>query len=73
MYIPQLIAQQGVDGFDAQAIPTNISLLGVENYKAFLIERRKRIAARLNQFLSVEDSRKNPVAAERDSWVAAAE
>jgi hypothetical protein len=49
-----LIAQNGVQVFDAQAIPTDIGLLGVENYKAVLVERRKRTAAHLNEFLASE-------------------
>jgi len=53
-YLPPLIAQHGVHAFDAQAIPTELSLLGVENYKPFLVERRKQIAARLNEFLMPE-------------------
>ena len=53
-YLPPLIAQHGVQIFDAQAIPTDTGLLVVENYKAFLTERRKRIAARLNEFLGPE-------------------
>lgn len=50
-YLPPLIQQHGEDVLDAQAIPTEMSLLNVENYKAFLVERRRRIAARLNEFL----------------------
>ena len=53
-YVPPLIAQNGVQVFDAQAIPTDIGLLGVENYKAVLVERRKRTAAHLNEFLASE-------------------
>jgi hypothetical protein len=49
-YLPPLIAQHGVHVFDAQAIPTDAGLLGVESYKAFLSERRNRIAARLNEY-----------------------
>jgi hypothetical protein len=51
VYLPPLLAQHGTQAFHAQAIPTELSLLGVENYKAFLVERRKHIAARLNEFL----------------------
>jgi hypothetical protein len=50
-YLPPLIQQHGNDVFEAQAIPTDVNLLDIEHYKAFLIERRKRIAARLNEFL----------------------
>ena len=40
-YLPPLVAQHGVSVFEAQAIPTEVSLLGVPVYKDFLIERRK--------------------------------
>jgi hypothetical protein len=53
-YVPPLIAQNGLQVFEAQAIPTDAGLLGVENYRAFLLERRKRVAARLNEFLAAE-------------------
>ena len=64
-YLPPLVEQQGVQAFDSQAIPTDAGLLGVENYKAFLVERRNRIAARLNEFLDPELAKKNLAAAER--------
>jgi len=51
VYLPSLIAQHGHEPFAAQAIPTDLPLLEVSSYKAFLAERRKRIAARLNAFL----------------------
>jgi hypothetical protein len=47
-----------VQVFEAQAIPTDVSLLSVENYKAFLTERRKRIAAHLNEFLAPDVAKK---------------
>ena len=37
--------------FAAQCIPTNPALLATDDYKAFLKDRRARIAARLNEFL----------------------
>ena len=37
--------------FEAQAIPTETGLLEIDRYKTFLIERRKKIAERLNLFL----------------------
>jgi hypothetical protein len=52
-YLPGLVSQLGQEAFAAQAIPTELELLGVDNYKAFLQERRKRIAVRLNEFLGV--------------------
>ena len=59
-YLPAIAAQHGAQVFDAQAIPTDATLLEVANYKAFLTERRKLIAARLNEFLLPE----NPAATE---------
>jgi hypothetical protein len=50
-YLPPLVAQHGAQVFDAQAIPIEADLLAVPNYKAFLAQRRKLIAARLNEFL----------------------
>jgi hypothetical protein len=55
-YLPPLIAQHGVSVFDAQAIPIDLDLLGVDKYKLFIAERRKRIAARLNEFLRPESA-----------------
>ena len=50
-YLPQIdIAARA-----AQCIPDHDSLLSIEDYPQFLIERRKLIAARLNRFL--EDAR----------------
>ena len=37
--------------FESQCIPTDPNLLTVERYKAFLTERRRLIAERLNTFL----------------------
>jgi hypothetical protein len=50
-YFPGLIAKNGIAAFDAQCIPTEDGLLHPEKYKAFLSERRRLIANRLNQFL----------------------
>lgn len=52
-YFPGLLKKSGLPTFDAQCIPTNAELLGVENYKSFLLERRRLIAQRLNTFLGV--------------------
>lgn len=51
-YLPPLITQLGQPTFDAQAIPVDVALLEVPAYKAFLAERRTRIAAALNAFLA---------------------
>jgi hypothetical protein len=50
-YFPSMIAKSGLAAFEAQCIPTNPTLLGVDGYKAFLHERRTLVAERLNQFL----------------------
>jgi hypothetical protein len=50
-YFPELIQKVGPAPFEAQCIPADSSLLAKESYRAFLAERRQRIAQRLNQFL----------------------
>jgi hypothetical protein len=51
VYLPPLIESAGEAPFQAQCIPTRGELLEAESYKRFLVERRKRIAERLNTFL----------------------
>lgn len=51
VYLPPLVDQLGELAFAAQCIPVEASLLEVESYKAFLLERRKRIAMALNTFV----------------------
>ncbi|WP_444437551.1 GmrSD restriction endonuclease domain-containing protein [Pseudomonas sp. A6] len=55
MYLPPLVDQLGEAAFAAQCIPVEASLLEVESYKTFLLERRKRIAATLNTFVGPAD------------------
>ena len=50
-YFPEFIDKNGLTPFEAQCIPTEKEFLNRENYKDFLLERRKRIATRLNEFL----------------------
>lgn len=50
-YVPPLIEKIGPSCFTVQAIPTEENLLEVANYPAFLAERRKLIAEKLNAFL----------------------
>jgi hypothetical protein len=50
-YLPSYIEEHGRGPFVAQAIPTKDSLLELSAYKQFLTQRRKLIAARLNEFL----------------------
>lgn len=51
-YIPDVLAKAGSQPFEAQVIPLEPELLEVEHYREFLRERRRRIAARLDQYLS---------------------
>jgi hypothetical protein len=52
-YFPPLIEKSGIASFEAQCIPTDPALLNVDDYKAFLQERRALVARRLNEFLGV--------------------
>lgn len=51
IYFPDLIKKVGHEPFMAQCIPTNEKILNSEAYKEFLVERRKQIAVRLNEYL----------------------
>lgn len=55
VYLPPLVDQLGEPAFAAQCIPVEASLLEVESYKVFLLERRKRIATALNTFVGPTD------------------
>lgn len=55
LYLPLLLDRIGELAFAAQCIPVEASMLEVESYKAFLLERRKRIAAALNTFVGLAD------------------
>jgi hypothetical protein len=50
-YFPGVIEKSGPAAFESQCIPTDPALLGVGEYKAFLVKRREHIAQRLNAFL----------------------
>lgn len=50
-YFPQMIVKSKGAAFEAQCIPTDPALLGVDAYKSFLQQRRALVAQRLNQFL----------------------
>lgn len=56
LYFPKILANNGAEAFTSQCIPQNEELLTKEQYKAFLAERRKLIAARLNEFLGAAQS-----------------
>lgn len=51
LYFPEVRKANGEQPFESQCIPTDPKLLTVERYKAFLAERRRLIAERLNEFL----------------------
>lgn len=50
-YFPAIVEKQGEDSFQKQCIPTMNDLLKITEYPQFLVERRKQIAARINEFL----------------------
>ena len=51
VYFPDVMESAGTAAFDKQCIPHQPSLLGIEQYKDFLLKRRQLIADRLNAFL----------------------
>lgn len=53
-YLPPLVEKHGEAAFLAQAIPCDSKFLPIDRYKDFLAERRRRIAARLNEFLGAD-------------------
>jgi hypothetical protein len=55
-YFPPMIEKTGQGAFEAQCIPTEAALLGLDGYKTFLQRRRALIADRLNQFLGPLDA-----------------
>lgn len=55
-YLPTLIAKMGPSCFTDQAIPMDSNLWEVDNYTAFLAQRRRRIAERLNAFLGTQEA-----------------
>ncbi len=52
-YFPPLIERSGLGAFEAQCIPTDAGLLGIDAYKEFLQRRRELVARQLNKFLGV--------------------
>lgn len=50
-YLPEYIEKLGHNAFQTQCIPTDPALLDVGDYKKFLVERRRLISERLNEFL----------------------
>lgn len=57
-YLPGYLDKVGSAPFDAQCIPLDSDLLGVDAYKEFLKARRAAVAQRLNAYLSVDGIRK---------------
>ncbi len=53
VYFPSILEKSGKAAFAAQCIPLDDELLVKDRYKAFLAERRRLIAVRLNAFLGV--------------------
>lgn len=51
VYFPGILEKSGDAALTTQCIPLDDELLVKHKYKAFLVERRKLIAARLNEFL----------------------
>jgi hypothetical protein len=50
-YFPKAIKSAGDESFKAQCIPTESSLLEIEQFQEFLTKRRSLICQRLNEFL----------------------
>ena len=51
LYFPEVQKANGDQPFKSQCIPTEPEVLTIERYRAFLAERRRLIADRLNEFL----------------------
>ena len=51
LYFPSMIEKSGRAVFAAQCIPIDQSILGVDSYASFILERRKLVTQRLNEFL----------------------
>jgi hypothetical protein len=54
-YFPGLIEKAGESAFDAQCIPIAPDVLDIDTYKVFLLERRRLISERLNEFLGAAE------------------
>lgn len=50
-YFPEIRKESGLRPFESQCIPTEERFLDPGKYEEFLVERRERVAARLNEFL----------------------
>ncbi len=50
-YFPSIIEKQGAEALASQVIPMNPELHKLQNYRAFLEERRAALAERVNQYM----------------------
>lgn len=50
-YIAALLDKIGTEPFEAQCIPTDLTLFEIDRYPEFLEERRRLVAKRLNEFM----------------------
>ncbi len=60
VYFPEVREANGEQPFESQCIPTDPEVLAIERYKAFLAERRRLIAERLNTFLGSSEGTASP-------------
>ena len=60
LYFPEVQKANGDQPFESQCIPTDPEVLTIERYKAFLVERRRLIAERLNTFLGPSEGTSSP-------------
>ncbi|MCP9941762.1 DUF262 domain-containing protein [Cyanobium sp. ATX 6E8] len=60
LYFPEVQKANGEQPFQSQCIPTDPEVLAIERYKAFLAERRRLIAERLNTFLGSSEGTASP-------------
>jgi hypothetical protein len=60
IYFPEVQEANGEQPFESQCIPTDPEVLTIERYKAFLAERRRLIAERLNTFLGSSEGTASP-------------
>ncbi|MCP9883346.1 DUF262 domain-containing protein [Cyanobium sp. Alchichica 3B3-8F6] len=60
LYFPEVQKANGEQPFQSQCIPTDPEVLTIGRYKAFLVERRRLIAERLNTFLGSSEGTASP-------------
>lgn len=51
-YLPEIIEKQGKEILEAQLVPSDMGVMRVEDYRAFLKNRREALAARMNEFIA---------------------